>query len=135
MFRERTDEPSSVLIIPETSRELAASDNGDMPMVPAGYVHLGHLDAVVKEAASLLGPEVVHVTYRTGPDSTDEPSIFFRIVLTDAAIREETIVSVTRRIADVLLAAVRPLENWGLRPYFNYRSKSEQDQRRDPDWE
>jgi len=106
-----------------------------MPMVPTGYVHLGHLDAIVKEASALLGPEVLHVAYSIRPDSTDEPSIFFRILLTDAAVREETIVDVTRRIADVLLAAVRPLEDWGLLPYFNYRSKSEQDRRRDPDFE
>jgi hypothetical protein len=106
-----------------------------MPMVPTGYVHRGHLDAIVKEAGALLGPEVLHVAYMIGPDSTDEPSIFFRILLADAAIREDIIVDVTRRIADVLMDAVRPLEDWGLRPYFNYRSKSEQDRHRDPDFE
>jgi hypothetical protein len=104
-------------------------------MVPAGYVHLGHLGAIVKEASALLGPEVLHVAYQLRHDSTDEPSIFFRILLTDDAVREDTIVSVTRRTAKTLLAAVRPLEDWGLRPYFNYRSRSEQDRRKDPDWE
>jgi hypothetical protein len=104
-----------------------------MPMVPTGYVHQGHLDAIVKEAGALLGPEVLRLAYRIGPDSTDEPSIFFRILLADAAIREDTIVDVTRRIAEVLLGAVRPLEDWGLRPYFNYTSKSEQDRHRDPE--
>jgi hypothetical protein len=106
-----------------------------MPMVPTGYIQQGHLDAIVKEAAALLGPEVVHVAYSIGPDSTDWPSIFFRILLADSAVREDTIVGVTRRIAEVLLAAVRPVEDWGLRPYFNYRSKSEQDRRRDPDFD
>ncbi len=104
-------------------------------MVPAGYVHLGHLGAIVKEASALLGPEVLHVSYQLRPDSTDEPSIFFRILLTDAAFREETIAGLTRQIAETFLEAVRPLEDWGLRPYFNYRSKSDQDRRRDPDWE
>jgi hypothetical protein len=91
-----------------------------MPMAPTEYVHLGHLDAIVKEASALLGPEVLHLTYRLRPDSTDEPSIFFRILVADSA--------------EVLLEAVRPLEDWGF-PYFNYRSKSEQDRRKDPDWE
>jgi hypothetical protein len=50
-------------------------------------------------------------------------------------MREETIVAVTRRIADVLMDAVRPLEDWGLRPYFNYRTKSEQERQKDPDFE
>jgi hypothetical protein len=106
-----------------------------MPMVPTGHVHLGHLDAIVKEASTLLGPEVLHVAYRLRPDSTDEPSIFFRILLANSAVREDTIVGVTRRIAEVLLGAVRPLEDWGLRPYFNYRSKSDQDRHKDPDFE
>ena len=83
---------------------------------PSGYLHLGHLDAIVKEARTLLGPEVLHVAYRLHPDSTDEPSIFFRILLVDSAVCEDSIVVVTRGIADVLLGAVRPLEDWGLRP-------------------
>ena len=102
---------------------------------PSGYVHQGHLDTVVKNTLGLLGPEVVHVAYRIGLDSTEEPSIFFRILLADSSIREETIADLTGRIAAVLMDAVRPLEDWGLRPYFNFRSKSEQDRRRDPDWE
>jgi len=104
-------------------------------MVPAGSVHLGHLDAIVKEASALLGPEVVHVAYQIRPDSTDEPSIFFRILLADGAFHRDTIVDLSRRISEVLRGAVRPLEDWGLRPYFNYRTKSEQDRRKDPDWE
>jgi hypothetical protein len=80
----------------------------------AGYVHRGHLDAIVKEASAHLGPEVLHVAYRIRPDSTDEPSIFFRILLADSAVREDIIVDVTRRIADVLLATVRPVRRLGL---------------------
>lgn len=83
----------------------------------------------------LLGPEVAHVAYSIGPDSTGEPSIFFRILLADPYVREDTLVDLTRRIATDLLNVVRPLEDWSLRPYFNFRSKSEQDRRRDPDWE
>ena len=104
-------------------------------MVPTGYVHRGHLNDVIKNTIGSLGPEVTHVAYSIGPDSTGESSIFFRILLTDSYIREETIADLTRRIAAVLSNAVRPIEDWGLRPYFNFRSKSEQDRRRDPDWE
>ena len=106
-----------------------------MPISPTGYIHQGHLDAAIKIAIGSLGPEVTHVAYRIGPDSTDVPSIFFRILLSDLYIREDTIGDLTRRIATIFSDAVRPLENWGLRPYFNFRSQSEQDRRRDPDWE
>jgi hypothetical protein len=106
-----------------------------MPMVPTGYVHRGHLNDVIENTIGSLGPEVAHVAYSIGPDSTGESSIFFRILLADSYVREETIADLTRRIAAVLSNAVRPIEDWGLRPYFNFRSKSEQDRRRDPDWE
>jgi len=55
-------------------------------------------------------------------------------LLADTYIREETIADLTGRIAAALFDAIQPIENWGLRPYFNFRSKSEQDRRRDPDW-
>jgi hypothetical protein len=105
-----------------------------MPMVPSGFVHKGQLDAEIKDAVSKLGPEVVHVAYSLGPDSTGEPSIFFRVVLADAATREDTLTEVTGRITTILFDEVRPIENWGLHPYFNFRSESEQQRRRDPEW-
>src|SRR5260370_19207621 len=102
-------------------------DNDHMPMVPTGYVHQGHINTIIKDTIGSLGPEVAHVAYSIGPDSTGEPSIFFRILLADSYIREETIAYLSRRIATVLSNAVRPIEDWGLRPYFNFRSKFEQD--------
>jgi hypothetical protein len=109
-------------------------DNQVMPIVAAGLVHRGELDAEIKVAAAKLGPEATHVSYSVGEDSTGEPSIFFRIVLTDHASREETVADVTGRIATALFDEVRPIENWGLHPYFNFRSLSEQQKRRDPEW-
>lgn len=104
-------------------------------LVPAGYVNQAQLGEIIVDAGQHLGPEVVHLAYNLGPDSTGEPSLFFRILLNDAYVREDTIADLTGRIAADLFAAIRPIENWGLRPYFNFRSKSEQDRRRDPDWE
>ena len=102
--------------------------------VPTGNVNQAQLGDVIAQAAQHLGPEVVHVAYSLGPDSTGEPSLFFRILLADAFIREDTVADLTGRIAGALFDAIRPIENWGLRPYFNFRSKSEQDSRPDPNW-
>jgi hypothetical protein len=102
--------------------------------VPTGYVNQAQLRDLIAEARQQLGPEVEHVAYSLGPDSTGEPSLFFRILLSDAYIREDTIADLTGRIATALFDAIRPIEDWGLRPYFNFRSKSEQDHRRDPAW-
>jgi hypothetical protein len=73
-----------------------------MPIVPTGFIHQGHLDAAIKITIGSLGPEVAHVAYSIGPDSTGEPSIFFRILLSDPYIREDTIADLTRRIATIL---------------------------------
>jgi hypothetical protein len=100
-------------------------DNWHMPMVPIGFVHQGQLDSEIKAAIRKLGPEAVHVTYSLGPDSAGDPSIFFRIVLADAATKEDTLTDVTGRITTILFEEVRPIENWGLHPYFNFRGQSE----------
>ena len=102
---------------------------------PAGFVNQTELRDSVDAAKRRLSPdEVVRVAYSVGNDSTDEPGIFFRIVLTDAASREECLGDVTRRVESVLIDSIRPLENWGLFPYFSYRSFSEQSPRNDPEW-
>jgi hypothetical protein len=49
--------------------------------------------------------------------------------LADEYIREETIADVTCWIAEALFDATQPVEHWGLRPYSDFRSKSEQQRR------
>lgn len=101
---------------------------------PTGLIRQGELDTQVQRAKASLGPEVSHVAYRIGEDSTGEASIFFRITLRDSATAEDVIGDITGRVATVLFDQVRPLEIWGLRPYFNFRSESDQMKRPDPDW-
>src|SRR5215470_7006053 len=105
-----------------------------MPTVPVGFVHQAQLDHQITKAVRKLGKDVVRVNYSLGADSTGEPSIFFRIVLTDTASRENELGKVTGRIATILFDELRPHENWGLLPYFTFRSKSEQQTRDDPEW-
>ena len=109
-------------------------DNQGMALVPAGLVHQVQLDAEIKSAIRKLGPEAAQVSYGLGADSTGEPSVFFRIVLTDAAAREEALADVTERIGTILFDQLRPMENWGLHAYFNFRSYSEHQSRNDPEW-
>jgi hypothetical protein len=104
-----------------------------MPMLPTRVVQKTQLDNIIAKAIRKLGKEAVRVNYNLGTDSTGEPSIFFRIVLTDAASREDKLAEVTSRIATIL-DEIRPQENWGLLSYFSFRSKSEQKKLNDPDW-
>jgi hypothetical protein len=103
-------------------------------MVPTGIVHQTQIDNKIAKAIRRLPTDAVHVNYSLGTDSTGEPSIFFRIVLTDAASKEDQLTQVTDRIAMILFDGVRPHENWGLLPYFSFRSQSEQEERNDPEW-
>ncbi len=105
-----------------------------MPVVRASFVGQAQLADAVAKAVRKLGKEAVRVNYVVGSDSTGEPSIFFRIVLTDAASKEEKLAEVTDRISAALFDEIRPYENWGLHPYFSFRSKSEQEKRNDPEW-
>lgn len=109
-------------------------DNGFV-YVPTGFVNQAQLAQNVDAAIRSLSPqEVVRVAYSIGHDSTDDPAIFFRIVLTDAESREDRLADVTGRVASTLFNSVRPIENWGLTPYFSFRSFSEQRMRNDPEW-
>lgn len=102
---------------------------------PTGFINQTQLARSVNAAIrSLNAQDVVHVAYSVGNDSTDDPAIFFRIVLTDAASREDCLADVAGRVESTLLHSIRPVEDWGLTPYFSFRSFSEQRMRNDPEW-
>jgi hypothetical protein len=106
-----------------------------MPMVPAGFIHQARITEAINDAAQKLRPdEVWHVAFSIGTDSTDEPALFFRIILTDAASREDRLADVTSRVTATLFDSLHPIENWGLTPYFSFRSLSEHRQLNDPVW-
>ena len=105
-----------------------------MPIVRAGYIDQSELTSQIERTKQRLGPEVVRVKHTVGEDSGGDPCIYFRIVLADWAVREETLYDVTHRIEAVFFDEVRPYENWGLIPYFSFRSQSEQAALKDLSW-
>lgn len=103
-------------------------------MVPTGFVQQTQLAAEIGQAIAKLGEDAARVTYSFATDSTGEPSIYFRIVLTDAASKEDRLAAVISRVTSIFFDEIRPHENWGLLPYFSFRSESEQQKRNDPEW-
>ena len=103
-------------------------------MIPTGYINPQVIASEIERAIQKLGPEVVRVKYKVGEDTSGEPAIYFRIVLTDTASEEVRLADVTARVAASLFDELRPHENWGLLPYFSFRSESEQEKRNDPEW-
>lgn len=105
-----------------------------MPHIPTGFVDQAELANAVNQASDVLGPEIVRLRYGLGTDTSGDPAIFFRIVLADWAVNEQTLADVTGKIATILFEQLRPYENWGLVPYFSFRSNAEQMVRSDPEW-
>ncbi len=104
-------------------------------MVPTGFVRQEQIAAEIQDAIRKLpADEVAHVAYSITPESTGDPAIYFRVLLTDAASSEENLGDVAGRVEATLFNTLHPLENWGLIPYFNFRSQSEQRKRYDPEW-
>jgi hypothetical protein len=101
--------------------------------VPRGFVNQGQIDAGVERAMQALRPDVVRIRYSLGGDWKGDPSVFFRVVLSDEASREAQLSEVTERVARTMLNEVK-VEESGLQWYFNFRSLSEQEELQEPAW-
>jgi len=106
-------------------------DNGLVPIVPV--INENEVDAAVQRAAHALAHTVVRIRYEFRTDWTGEPSIFFRIVLTDEAAKRPRLNDIANSIALVLKREVKPEEH-GLHTYFNFRSAAEQAELNEPAW-
>lgn len=94
--------------------------------VPKAFTHQAELDRAIQEITQRLGPDVVHLRYELGDDWTGDPAIFFRIVLSDDAANPDRVHRVAENARRAITAALSPDLEWGVLPYFNFRSQSEQ---------
>jgi len=104
-----------------------------MAILPRIYFHLDELEEPVKRVEQEFSPDVVRIKYTFDEDWTGDPSIFFRILLSDSAARMKRRREVSPRIKERLREEVKP-EDLGVHAYFNVRSASEQAELNDPDW-
>lgn len=104
-----------------------------MAIVPSGFVKQGKVASDLAKVARKLAPDVVRIRHSIGTDWSGEPSIFFRIVLSDDASREDRLARITGRVTAALLDELKPPE-LGLLPYFSFRSQSEQAMLKEEAW-
>ena len=105
--------------------------------IAKAFARPGELDRAVREATQALGPEVVRLRYSLERDWSGDEAIIFRVVLSDEASRRENLLPATTRIEWAILDRLQPLEEWGVLPYFRYRSQTEQTEQADlqePAW-
>ena len=94
--------------------------------VARAFAQQAQLDEAINDLTPTLGPDVVRLTYTLGQDWTGEPAIFFRIVLSDRASRRDQLRNATNQVTNAIEQRLQPLEQWGVLPYFSFRSQSEQ---------
>ncbi len=81
-----------------------------------------------------MAPDVIRIMYAFAEDVQGNVSLFFRIVISDAASAPAKLRETTQRIIARVLTEIKA-EELGLQAYFNFRSRSEQAVLRDPSWE
>ena len=94
--------------------------------VPTAFAQQAQFQSAVNRAAQQLRPHVVDLTFTLGNDWSGEPAVFFMIVLSNAASGRDQLLRVTNQVSNSVVQIVQPLEQWGVFPYFNFRSEAEQ---------
>ena len=94
-------------------------------ILPRGVAQPIELDNDVKALAPFPAG-VVNFRYTVENDWSGDPAIFFWITLSDGAARQAVLSQTSRRIMDFITQRLDPIGQWGLIPYFNFRSQSEQ---------
>jgi hypothetical protein len=89
---------------------------------------------IVAGVARSMSPVVVRIRYMHGDDWQGSPSIFFHVVLSDAAVTRGQLLTNSNRVKEAIRAKL-DFDSMGLNDYYNYRSKSECDKLRDEGWD
>lgn len=72
--------------------------------------------------------------YSLAEDVQGDTSLFFRVVISDAAAAPNRLRDTTQRVIEKILDEINA-DELGLQTYFNFRSQSEQAILKEPFWE
>jgi hypothetical protein len=72
-----------------------------------------------------LPSQVRNVSTALGTDWGGEPAVFFELVLADGTFSSAQAGEFTRKISHEIIRQIRPLEDWGVLPYFDFPTQSE----------
>ena len=105
-----------------------------MALSAPAFVHQDEINSAVLKVERSFSPQVVRIGRSFGEDATGAPAIFFRVLVSDEAAPNAILRELAQRLAIALMNEARTDEN-GLHAYFDFRSLSEQQKLRDPDWD
>ena len=92
------------------------------------FAHRAQFFAAVAQAADALRPQVVSVEPTLGNDWNGESAVFFQVTVADGILLPQ-LLPLTRQISESIVQQVQPLEEWGVLPYFDFLTQSEQARR------
>jgi hypothetical protein len=102
--------------------------------LPKGILEREKLDAAIAEIKPLLGKDVVRLKHTIEENWSGQPSIYFRILLTDRAAKPPGMYKTARRIEHIIEEHIDPINSWDLIPYYRFRSQSEQKMLKEAAW-
>jgi hypothetical protein len=100
--------------------------DNEVVYVPKAFAEQDRFQLAIARTAQRLAPHVVSITPTLGDDWSGEPAVFLMVILTDAASQRDQLLNVSNQVSQAIVQQVQPLEQWGVLPYFNFRSQSEQ---------
>jgi hypothetical protein len=119
---------SSTLTLLTPAYQIKTRDN-TIVYIAKAFAQQAQFFAVIAQAASTL--PIVSVTPSLGTDWNGESAVFFQVVLADGTPRSQ-LLDLTKQISQTIIKQVQPLEEWGVLPYFDFRTQSEQARIKEP---
>jgi hypothetical protein len=105
-----------------------------MALTVAGFVNQAAIDSAVRKVEDLFAPQVVRIQYTLENNHYGDPSITFRVLVTDDAAHDiDQLYELSEKISHTLINEAQTHEI-GLQAYFSYRTVSEQEKLPDPMW-
>jgi hypothetical protein len=111
-------------------------DNMLMPYVQRIWMSPEQIAEAVQRAERALAPDVVRIRQVYKDDWAGDPSIYFKVVLSDdAASKEDQLGKTAWHVSSTIRNEIGvDQEELGLHFYFNFRSLSEVNEMNEPAW-
>jgi hypothetical protein len=106
-----------------------------MPQLVRGNAQIDEFVEKLKSIQPLVPPGVVRWRYTFDDDWSGDPAVYFWVLLTDEASQLQNLEQVATAFENAVTESVDPLNEWGLFPYFHFRSESEQAQLKGAEYE
>ena len=115
---------------------MARGEGDNASVLPRAYLHPEEFAQEVEKVEKELieRGEVIRIRHELHDDRSGDPMVLFLVVMPDSSFEQEDLLTPTRSVSNALRQGIHPYEQWGVWPYFRYRSQSEQNAAKEPSW-